>query len=205
MFEINTVETNEEVKELFEFLSSTFYRDAIKYNEYFYDMKDRLKEMIDQFKIDKSFLMYIKDNNKIIGGITGKNMNIKDSKITMSVLAVDEDYRNKGLGTLLIKEFENRCLEKNIKHIDLGSRFRATNLYLKNGYKYSLMVQVYDSCTIDDIRKCNKYNFKELSSYNSDTYGFIIYEVDSIKEEYINNFENNIFSSYVQYIFEKDL
>lgn len=205
MFEIKIVKTKDELKELFLFLSETFYKDAIKHNEYYYKMGDRFVEMNDQFNREKDFLMYIKDEDKIIAGITGKNSNTKDGKITLGVLAVDEKYRNKGLASKFVNTFEDTCKKKGIKHIDLGARFRATPLYLKLGYSYSLMIQVFDFITIDDIRKNNKYNFLELSSYQSDAYGFIIYKVDGVKEEYINYFKESVPTSYAQYIFEKDL
>lgn len=205
MFEIKTVETKDEVKELFNFFSKTFYKDAIEHNEHYYEMSERFKEMNNQYELDKDFLMYIKNGDSIIAGIAGKKMNIHDGKITMGILAVDEDYRNKGIAKSLIVEFENRCKKKNIKHIDLGARFRATPLYLKLGYKYSLMIQVFDFTTIDEVRNKNKYNFEETFSYQNEIYGFIFYKVDDIKEEYIKYFESSIPTAHAQYIFEKDL
>lgn len=205
MFTIKTVETKEELKEVFRFLSETFYRDAIKHKEYYFTMSERFEEMSKQFSLDKSYLMYIKDKDKIIAAITGKNSNPKEGKITLGVLAVDEDYRRKGLAKKLVLAFENICKEKGIKHIDLGARFRAVPLYLKLKYKYSLMIQVFDFKTIDDVRKENKYNFEEGFSYQGDTYGFIFYKVDDVKEEYIKHFEKNVPTSHAQYIFEKDI
>lgn len=38
-----------------------------------------------------------------------------------------------------------------------------------------------------------------------DTYGFITYYVDDVREEYINYFEDNIDTAHAQYLFEKDL
>ncbi len=52
MFEIKIVKTKDELKELFLFLSETFYKDAIKHNEYYYKMGDRFVEMNDQFNRD---------------------------------------------------------------------------------------------------------------------------------------------------------
>ena len=147
--------------------------------------------------------MYIEKDGKIIAGITGKNMT--DSNITMGILGVDENERNKGLAKELVSEFEKRCLAKGITHIDLGSRNRAALLYQKLGYSCSLIVQVYDCATIEDIRKENNYNFKEKKSYQNDTYGFIIYDIDNIDEEYIKHFEDRVKTFIAQYIFEKDL
>ena len=104
-----------------------------------------------------------------------------------------------------INEFEKRCKDKGIKHIDLGARFRACPLYIKLGYKPSLMIQVFDFANIDDVKKANKFNLKEGFSWQSDAYGFIFFEIDEIKEEYIDWFEQNVKTAHAQYIFEKDL
>jgi GNAT superfamily N-acetyltransferase len=203
MYKVTIIKNKKELKELFDFLSRVFYEESIEYNEHYFTMSERYEEMLKQYEVDKNMLMYIKSNDKIIAGITGKNMS--NGKITISMIAVDKDYRRQGLAKELINAFENRCLENRIYHIDLGARYRACPLYNKLGYKYYLMVQVFDFITIDDVRKLNINKLKEISSWQGDTYGFIIYNVKKISKEYIDYFENNVPTVYAQYIFEKDL
>lgn len=205
MHKINIVKTKEKLKELFNFFSNTFYEEAIENNEHYFTMSERFEEMKQQFEQDKDFLMYITDNNKIIAGITGKRMDLEKEKITIGILAVDKNYRRKGIAKQLVNEFEDRCKSKNIKHIDLGARFRACPLYLNLYYDYKLMIQVFDFATIEEVRNANKYNFEEIFSWQGETYGFIFYKVDKITEEYISYFEKNVKTANVQYIFNKDL
>ena len=205
MYEIKTIIDENQLMKVYYFITTLFYNDAKENNEQYYDMSDRLEEMKDILKIDNNFLMYIEDNNQIIAALIGKDLNKKDQKITMSIIAVDSKYRRKGIAKTLILEFEKRCLEKNIKHLELGSRIRACPLYLAMHYKPSLMIQVYNYPTIDDIKKKNKYNLKEISSWQGDNYGYIIYKTKEVKEEYIKWFEKNIKNSHAQYIFKKDL
>ena len=110
-----------------------------------------------------------------------------------------------GLARKLVNEFENRCKKKKIEHIDLGARFRACNLYKNLNYNYSLMVQVFDFITIDDVRKLNKFNLDEIYSWQGETYGFIKFNVNCIDKEIVDYFEQNIKTAYAQYIFEKDI
>lgn len=198
---IKTIKNEKELKELFNFFEKVFLEDAKEHNEKFYDMSDRYKEMEEQFKKDKDMIMYIEKDNHIIAGITGKNMQ-KDS-ITLSIIAVVKEERNKKQGEKLIIEFEKRCREKGIKYIDLGARFRASSLYKRLNYKYSLMVQVYDN-SIDEIRKHNKYNLEEIKSYDNNSYGYIIYKINELNNKYIKEFEKTK-NSYSQYIFKKEL
>ena len=205
MYNIKTIKTENELNQVFSFISKLFYDDAKENSEYYYPMDERLEEMKKTLEIDNSFLLYIEDNKTIIAALTGKNINTTEQKITIGVMAVDKEYRRKGIAKELISEFEKRCLKKNIKHIDLGARFRACPLYLSMNYIPSLMIQVFGSTTIDDIKRINTYNFKEKCLWQDNNYGFIIYEIDEVREEYIKWFEKNIEKSHAQYIFEKDL
>ncbi len=137
-YNIKTINTLSELKKVFNFISLVFYNDACENNEHYYTMGERYDEMRKMLEKGKEFLMYVEEDNKIIAALTGKNLN--DKKITMGVLAVDPKYRRKGIAKLLICEFENRCLNKGINHIDLGSRFRACSLYLSMDYKPLLMI-----------------------------------------------------------------
>ena len=46
---------------------------------------------------------------------------------------------------------------------------------------------------------------KPMFEWQGDAYGFIFFEVDEVKEEYINHFENKAENSQTQYIFKKEL
>lgn len=159
--EIKVVKNEQELKELFYFIARTFYLDAIQNNERYYILQERYNEMKEQFNIDNNMLMYIEREGNIIAGITGKNMSHKYKSINIGVLAVTYSERGKDFAKMLIKEFENKCIERAIEHIKLGARFRAAFLYQKLDYNFSLMIQVFDFVNINEIRKNNKYNFKE--------------------------------------------
>lgn len=203
MKEIKTITNEKELIDLFNFLSETFYDDAKAHHEHYYPMTERLEEMKTQLNKDNELILYIEDKGKIIAGLTSKNMS-KD-KITIGVMAVDKNYQRQGYAKTLIQEFEKRCKEKGIYKIDLGARFRACPLYLSQNYIPSLMVQVYDFATIEDIKKENIYNLKIKNSYQTQAFGFVIFEIDQIKEEYINHFETNVKTANAQYIFEKNV
>lgn len=205
MYNIKTVKNKSELKKVFDFISKVFYDDAIKFNEHYFTMGERFSEMQKQFEIDPDLLMYIELNGRIIAAITGKSLDKKNKKITLGVMAVDPKYRRRGYAKRLIQEFECRCINKGIKHIDLGARFRACPLYESLGYKPSLMIQVFDFATIEDVKKENKFDLKEGFSYQSDIYGFIFYDVKEVRKEYIDWFEKKVKTAHAQYIFEKDL
>jgi GNAT superfamily N-acetyltransferase len=203
--EIKTIKTENKLKEVFNFMSKLFYDEAKEYNEHYYTMSERYIEMQEQFKKDNELLLYMEEDGRVIAALTSKNMNLEKNKITLGVMAVSKDHRRKGYGKALVLEFEKRCIEKGIKHIDLGARYRACPLYISLGYKPLLMVQVFDFATIEDVKKANKLKLKSAFEWQGDAYGFIFFKVENVKEEYIKYFEAKVENSQAQYIFEKNL
>jgi len=55
-------------------------------------------------------------------------------KMQIRYMAVKENYRSKGIGTLVLEELEKRAKNKQIKHIVLNARENALQFYIKNGY-----------------------------------------------------------------------
>ena len=96
MVSIQTIQNQDQLKELFQFFARTFYEDAIIHQEHYFTMGERYEEMRKQFCMDPDLLMYVEVDGKIIAGLTGKGMDLEHKKITLSVLAVDPDYRRKG-------------------------------------------------------------------------------------------------------------
>lgn len=80
MSEIKIVNNDEELNQVFNFLSQTIYDDSILHKEKYYPMYSWLEEIKKQLKIDKDFLMYIEEDDNIVAAITGKNMDLTNKK-----------------------------------------------------------------------------------------------------------------------------
>lgn len=70
--------------------------------------------------------------NKIIG--CGR-LHYENGVGQIRYMAVDENYRNFGLGTKILDYLEGIAKEKSLKKIFLNARNIAMNLYIRNGYK----------------------------------------------------------------------
>jgi ribosomal protein S18 acetylase RimI-like enzyme len=113
-FNIKSVETEEELKKLYYFVSKVFYDDAKENNEHYYPMYDTYTKMYQQFERNKKLLLYIEEDNQIVAAVTAKDMT--ETTITISTLAVDKKYRGKDYAKDLIME-----LEKQLKKIGITS------------------------------------------------------------------------------------
>ena len=70
--------------------------------------------------------------NKIIG--CGR-LHYENGVGQIRYMAVDENYRNLGLGAKILDYLEGIAKEKSLKKIFLNARNNAMNLYIRNGYK----------------------------------------------------------------------
>lgn len=202
---IKTVHSKEKLKELFDFFSKIFFEESKKNDEKYSQMTERYNEMETQFETDPELLLYIENKNKIIAGVTIKNR--KESKATVGILAVAEEYRGQELAVKLMTEIEDRCVKKGIKHLNLGARPRASKFYYRLGWHPALMVQVFDFETVEHVLEINEgfRNFNVLNTMKQPAYGFVFFEVNEIDSEVIKHFENNLEVCNVIYVFDKTL
>jgi N-acetylglutamate synthase-like GNAT family acetyltransferase len=72
-------------------------------------------------------------DKKIIGCGRGHFNNRTQAQIRW--MAVDEDFRQNGVGTAILKQLEKRLVKKGAKEIILKAREKAVSLYQKQGYE----------------------------------------------------------------------
>lgn len=96
-----------------------------------YISEDYFKKMVDK---DEMFFVAEKDN-KIIGYLLGEPL--KGDMAFLSLLAVDESQRGKGIGKQLLNKFEEQCKNKKLNPIIFyAPKFNKNTLhfYNKQGY-----------------------------------------------------------------------
>ena len=201
--QIKHVENKEKLKEYYHFFSRVFYEDAKEFGEHYYPMFNTYSKIEEQYNKNNKLLIYIEENNIILGCIGVKDLH--DSEATLDVLAVDKNHRGKGYASMLIKEIEKRLIDEGIKEVSLGARFRACNVYLKNGYKPTLLVQVNDFATMDLIKSANVYDYEIVNEYQNEVCGAVFFKVDEISKSVIDHFESSVDTGHASYIFTKTL
>ena len=206
---INTVNSIEEIDELTEFLTVVFSEFTV------IDERSVLtkKEMMEsQFKEDSSFLMYIKEDNKIVAGLFAYTSKPTNSVI-LHIIGVLKEYRLKKYGSKLLNELVKRAKEKNYDQINLTSKTENYDFYIKNGFKPVLSYVVFDNISNKELDKLNKYNFEQIS-YTVHDYMMdgkekhatrITYYVDYPKFEYLKYYNDLFKNSSASYSFERNL
>ncbi len=93
-----------------------------------------------KLEVPKNYV--VKENGTIIAGI--KTCFYLEEGLAIDVLFVHEDYRHKGLGSLLLKKVEDEAKSLGAKFANLFTfDFQAKDFYLKHGYE---IFGVLDNC-----------------------------------------------------------
>ena len=92
------------------------------------------KESLSDSIEDKSFhLMGIDAEKNVIA--SGRVHFNSENEAQIRYMAVDENFKRKGVGTEIVKELENYALSKGIERMILNARENAINFYLSLGYE----------------------------------------------------------------------
>lgn len=86
---------------------------------------------------ESNLMLTALDNDKFVGGVYGS---ITEDSMYIAWLVVDEEYRGKGIGKILMCKIEEKAKEQSIYSINLGTvEFQAREFYEKLGYKVVLI------------------------------------------------------------------
>ena len=85
---------------------------------------------------DKSYHLMLMENSKVVGvGRIHFIINNLNKKAQIRYMAIDENFQNRGYGSLLLLELEKIAFKNNVSYVFLHARENAINFYLKNNYK----------------------------------------------------------------------
>ena len=94
----------------------------------------RPKHKIENEINDESIKLIACDENEEVVG-TGRVRFNSQVEAEIKSMAIEENYRGKGIGSSIIFELERRVKERTAKTIIINSRESAVDFYKKHGYK----------------------------------------------------------------------
>ncbi|MBM3230643.1 GNAT family N-acetyltransferase [Candidatus Pacearchaeota archaeon] len=190
--QIKTISSNE-LKKADEFQQKILNpENKARYRTFGYIKRNYLK--------NPSLFVGIYDNSHLAGLIFGY---VKRENVLLGEMAIDKEYRNRGLGSKLLSFFEGQVLKINKKKIILGARENAERFYLKKGYKPILFLQIKNSDVPKNYKKLTNYRIIKETNYKDAKR--ISFEVKQVSD-YLKNKLVKIFHAYDGiYLFEKNL
>ena len=112
-----------------------------EWNDYYYlrwkvlrsNFSDNIDSAKDEIEDESFHIIAINTNLKILG--VGRIHELDKETSQIRYMAVEQEYRNSNIGTLILKGLISYAIEKKNKQIILHARENAINFYLKNGFK----------------------------------------------------------------------
>lgn len=160
------------------------------------------KEIQKRIDTNTGIFLTAKDNNKIVGiklGYIDKDICIGRG------IAVDQEYRRMGVGTMLVTEFEKRVKQYPYikKYIFASSSLEGVPFHIKMGYKPSLLIQSPNKSDIDKISSMEFNIQKRMYNKEFNVYQLYIKE-DNLNLNRLNKLKNTYPNLDIQYLFSKD-
>ena len=94
--------------------------------------KQPKKSVKDEWEDISLHVLMLNENGEAIA--TGRLQFNSDEEGQIRSMAVKENYRNHGLGTIVLRFLEEQALAKKLSKIILDAREKAVHFYEKNGY-----------------------------------------------------------------------
>ena len=195
--EIKCVKDGGELDSVMNFVKREFSKINIDYPQKPHDYDFYLEKENEK----SDLLLYAAEENAIIASIFAYEEN---NNITMGHVCVDENYRNKGIGKILMDEAENRIKRAGYKLITLGSVETAEGFYENMGYKGSLLIQS-EINTIEELLSLNiNYEVAWTNIYD-EKINQVCLSLEKPDRELQKKYKEVFPDSYSQMIFQKIL
>ena len=97
---------------------------------------------------EEEFVLRVEDENGgIIGGCIAEAYEYHWARVLLNVLWVDERYRRRGIGSMIIREVERIAREKGCRVVTLGTAgYMARPFYEKHGYEVFTTLKKPNGC-----------------------------------------------------------
>ncbi len=147
--------SEQDLNQILELQRKAFRGQALIYNDFTLpSLTQTIDDLKKEFK-DKTFYK-VEENGKIIASV---RCFINNQTLYIEKLIVDPDFQNKGIGTTIMNEIEDRYSSAAIKRYELSTGHKSDrnlHLYKKLGYKEMRRVPLNDNCNLIVLEKVEK-------------------------------------------------
>ncbi len=142
-YEIKTIQKLDELKQVYAFAAAVLGLPTAKHTIEYYTQ---------QLAIAPMLLIYALSEGRIIGSVLG---GIEDDHVLVGPVAVAESYRNRGVGSAMLRELEAQSKRLGYATLILGAAESAEDFYLKCSFDAHLFVQVPEPAFLKQLKALN--------------------------------------------------
>ncbi len=200
---IKKIKNLNDVKTIFNFMSSTFLQETIKYGEAFVPLHELYESMIDNLTHDKDLQFYCVVNKQPVGVVISTPLPYDSKALMLNIIAVKDEFRRSGIANVLLAEIEMIARRKGYERIRVRHNYGAERFFAKNNYALYLELAIPESLEIESVLKLNNLGlqYKSLTKYNN--INFVEYVMESADPYVLHYISRNTPLVKALYVLEK--
>ena len=178
-FKIKKIKNLNDVKEIFSFISFTFFQDSIKCGEDFIPLHELYEIMVDNLAHNKEFQFYGTYNKKVVGALVASPLPYDPTCLLVNVLFVNGASRQNGYAKKLLAEIEIVAKKYGFKKIRAIYTDNSNSFFTKNKYDLYLELAIPETLSAEEVILLNDLNLKRTNLLKYNDINFVQYTIET--------------------------
>jgi N-acetylglutamate synthase-like GNAT family acetyltransferase len=174
---IKKIKNLNKTKEIFNFISSSFFRDSVKFGDEFIPLHELYDVMLDNLTNNRDFQFYGVYEKTTIATVVASILPYDPACLLINVLFVNGTSRERGFAKRLLQEIEMIAKQKGFERIRAVYTDSSSAFFKKYGYDLSLELAIPETHPIEEVIKINNLNLVATSILRYHDINFVQYDI----------------------------
>lgn len=184
---VRKVKNLDDVKKVFNFISSAIFNDVLKNGDEFIPLHELYETMIDTFVKSRELEFYGTVGKTIVGAVVSTVLPYDPKCLFVDIITVSENLRRKGIAQELLAELETIAKKKGFEKMRVLHNSHARPFFERNKYSLKLELAIPETLEIEDVIKINNLALKSSNILKFNNINFVQYNV-SVADKRIKNY-----------------
>lgn len=201
-FKLKKIKKLDDVKKIFNFISSAFYQESI-FGEAYIPLHELYEIMVENLVRNKELQFYGMLNKEIIGAVVSNIVPYDPKCLEVNIIAVRSSFRRSGFASVLLAEIEMIAKRKGFERIRVKHNSGVEHFLTKKNYKLLLELAIPETLQIEDVLKINNLalQYENLTRFND--INFVEYSVENADKKILKYISSSAPLVKASYIMEK--
>ncbi len=201
-FKLKKIKKLDDVKKIFNFISSAFYQESI-FGEAYIPLHELYEIMVENLVRNKELQFYGVLNKEIIGAVISNVLPYDPKCLEVNILAVRAPYRRSGFASVLLAEIEMLAKRKGFERIRVKHNCGVENFLTKKNYNLLLELAIPETLEIENVLKLNDLALQYVNLTKFNNINFAQYRVENADKRILKYISSNSPLVKATYIMEK--
>lgn len=175
---IRKVKNLDDVKKVFNFISSAIFNDIMKNGDEFVPLHELYETMIDTFVKAREFEFYGTIGKNIVAAVVSTVLQYDPKCLELHIITVNENFRRSGIAQLMLAELEMLAKRKGFERIRVLYNHSAKPFFERNNYSLLLELAIPETLEIEDVIKLNNLALTSSKILKYNNINFVSYDIE---------------------------